>query len=78
MGTLAVPIKITTMTKEEYKRSNHYNLLLNSIKDAIEEKCKIQNDDSLSDDEKAEAIAKVSDKIMKKLREEYIRIPYAL
>lgn len=53
------------MTKEEYQNSDQYKELLNSIKDAIEEKSNIQNNDSLSEEEKAKAIAKASDKIMR-------------
>lgn len=66
------------MTIEEYNSSKQYSDFLALIKNAIEEKAKIQDDDALISKEKAKKIACLSKKLMKEMRrlKIYIRNDY--
>lgn len=56
------------MTIEEYNSSKQYSDFLALIKNGIEEKAKIQDDDALTSKKKAEKIACLSKKLMKEIR----------
>lgn len=63
------------MTKKEYQSSKQVKDFLDSIKKAIEEKVKIQENTGLTSEKQAEEISELSEDLMKSLRHEFIRVP---